>query len=157
APTRGEALCGALGQLSKIDAAIVAWQLLPRLVERSRLVPATAVETVATIVESVASGGHSVRGWEAAAQWVVKVRAMVARSGLAIEDAEYLSNALCAFAQFPTQLAGGTSTAAGEEAVKPALDVWTRCAAALGGADAQHVEEVAMTGDTERLPTREVA
>ena len=38
--------------------------------------PATAVETVVTIVESVASGGHSVRGWEAAAHWVAKVRAM---------------------------------------------------------------------------------
>jgi MoxR-like ATPase len=135
ANTRGEALCGALGQLSKTDAAIVAWHLLPRLLRRERLVPATAVETVATIVESVASGGHAVRGWDAAAKWVADVRALVATSALAGEDAEYLCNALCKFAQIPTQLAGGTSTSAKHDIVDPALDVWARIAAALGAPD----------------------
>jgi MoxR-like ATPase len=157
APVRGEALCGALGQLSKIDAAIVAWHLLPRLLRRGRLVPATAVETVATLVDSVASGGHQVRGWDASSQWVAGLRSRVAKSGLADEDAEYLSNALCAYSPLPTQLAGGTSPTAQRDVVERALEVWHRCEAALGAGDGAIAGETDESVTTERTSAREVA
>lgn len=138
APARGEALCGALAQLSPTDAAIVAWQLLPRLHVPDRAVPATAVETVAGIVAPVANGGIAVRGWGAAVQWVADVRALIAATALEREDAEYLCNAVCALAPIVPQASEGSRRAAVEaQLVAPALATWHACAAALGqGPDA---------------------
>ena len=133
APARGEALCGALAQLSPINAALVAWQLLPRLQAADRAVPATAVETVATIVAPIANGGAAVRGWGAAAQWVGAVRSAVARSPLAAEDAEYVGNAICTLAPVPPQQSAGIRPQAiDDQLVAPALATWQACAAALG-------------------------
>lgn len=133
APARGEALCGALAQLPPTDAAIVAWQLLPRLHAPDRAVPATAVETVAGIVAPVANGGIAVRGWGAAAQWVADVRELIAATALEREDAEYLCNAVCALAPILPQASEGTRRDAVEaQLVAPALATWQACAAALG-------------------------
>jgi MoxR-like ATPase len=133
APARGEALCGALAQLSPTDAAIVAWQLLPRLQAADRAVPATAVETVATIVGPIAGGGAAVRGWGAAVHWVAAVRAAIARSSLLPEDAEYVCNAICTLTPIPPQHSSGIRPQAIEaELVGPALAAWLACAAALG-------------------------
>lgn len=130
---RGEALCGALAQLSKVDAAIVAWLVLPHLTSAHRIVPATTVEAVADLVHAVADGGHSVRGYGATATWVAHVRALVAASALTADDAEYLCNALCAHAPVPTQLSSGYAKAqANTDLVAPALETWRRCALALG-------------------------
>jgi MoxR-like ATPase len=133
APARGEALCGALAQLSPTDAALVAWQLLPRLQAAHGAIPATAVETLATIVAPIANGGAAVRGWGAAAQWVGAVRSAVARSPLAAEDAEYVCNAICTLTPVPPQQSAGVRPQAIEEQlVAPALATWHACAAALG-------------------------
>lgn len=137
---RGEAICGALAQLSKVDAAIVAWLLLPRIMSGSRQVPATAIETVANIANAIIAGGQSVRGYGTTATWVARVRAQVALSALCAEDAEYLCNALCGLAPIPTQLAAGSSaTSVSDELVKPALETWHRCAAALGDGRSESV------------------
>lgn len=131
---RGEALCGALSKLPKVDAAIVAWLVLPRITGALRAVPATTVEVVAELVHAVADGGHSVRGYGATATWVAHVRALVAASTLQADDAEYLCNALCAHAPVPTQLSGGyAKAAANADLVARALETWRRCALALGG------------------------
>ena len=130
---RGEALCGALGTLPKLDAAIAAWLLLPRISGSARVVPATAVESVAGIVLPVANGGVAVQGWRAAADWVRHVRTFVAESPLGGEDAEYLCNAICTHTPPPPQLSAGyTATYVRDDLVAPALETWRRCAAALG-------------------------
>ena len=131
---RGEALCGALAQLSKVDAAIVAWLVMPLITGAQRAVPATTVEVVAELVHAVAAGGHQVRGYGATATWVAHVRALVADSALQADDAEYLGNTLCAYAAMPTQLSGGYAKASAlNDLVAPALETWRRCALALGG------------------------
>jgi MoxR-like ATPase len=141
---RGEALCGALAQLPKLDAAIVAWQLLPRLHGSApghiHTVPVTAVETVAQLVLPLAAGGAEVRGWGAAAPWVAEVRAAVARSVPDPDDAAFLCNALCTLAPLPPQPSTGHPVDRVRDAlVAPALDTWARCAAALGAASAGEV------------------
>ena len=131
---RGEALCGALAQLSRVDAAIVARLVMPRLAACAGRVPATAVETTAEIMNGIAIGGHSVRGYASTATWVAHVRALVAETTLDTEAAEYLCNTICALAPLPPQLASGMARqSVNETIVKPAIDTWTRCAAALGG------------------------
>lgn len=132
--TRGEAICGALGALPKVSAAIVAWHLLPRLTLTKRDVPATTIETVVAAMDIPAAGGQAVRGWGAAAQWVADVRAEIARTRLAAEDAEFLSNAICSFQPIPQQQAAGYSREdLRSQVVAPALETWNICAEVLGG------------------------
>jgi hypothetical protein len=110
----------------------VAWQLLPRLQAAHGAIPATAVETLATIVAPIANGGAAVRGWGAAAQWVGAVRSAVARSPLAAEDAEYVCNAICTLTRVPLSSPELSPQAIGEQTVALALATWHACAAALG-------------------------
>jgi MoxR-like ATPase len=128
---RGEALCGALAAMKHWEAEIVAWVLLPRLLER-RIVPATATEAVAEIVERVAVGGHAVRGFGAAQAWVGNARTLIAGSRLPTQTAEYVHSVVCrAFP--PSNLMNGLSNdRTWREPVERCLDLWRDCEAALG-------------------------
>ena len=59
---RGEALCTALADMPTAESTMFAWTVLPALLGMN-LVPATAVETVASLVSSIAYGGAEVRGF----------------------------------------------------------------------------------------------
>jgi MoxR-like ATPase len=115
---RGEALCGALADLESYEAEILAWHLLPRLLEK-RIVPATAVETVGEIVARVAEGGHTVRGNDGTRAWVGRARELVSGSPLSGDAAEYLFSVMCC-------------AGAWWSPVEKFLELWQTCAAALG-------------------------
>ncbi len=133
--TRGEAICGALGGLSQVSAAIVAWHLLPRLTLNKREVPATTIETVVAAMDVPTRGGTAVRGWGATAKWIADVRAEIAVSNLPAEDAEFLSNAICTFQPLlPQQAAGYSREELKAQVVAPALETWRLCTEMLGSA-----------------------
>jgi MoxR-like ATPase len=129
---RGEALCGALAAMKPWEAEIVAWVLLPRLLSR-RIVPATATEAVAEIVERIAAGGHEVRGFGAAQAWVGKARTLIAGSRLPTQTAEYVHSVVC-HAFPPSNLMNGhADDRSWRGPVERCLELWRECDAALGG------------------------
>jgi MoxR-like ATPase len=141
---RGEALCGALGQLPAVDAAIVAWQVLPRLQGGEYTVPATAVETVAELITPYVVGGTVVRGWGSALRWVTFVRTSLSRTALGPEEAEFLCNVICTASPIPAQLSAGFDEfTVRTQIIEPALERWERCSAALGDSHSLRLTGVA--------------
>jgi MoxR-like ATPase len=128
---RGEALCGALAALARWEAEIVAWSLLPRLLD-GRKVAATAVETVAEIVARVAAGGHQVRGFGAAITWVGRARDEIARSRLPTQTAQYLFAVVVAGCSPSNQMNGHPNDRSWQEAVARCIALWRTCEGALG-------------------------
>lgn len=137
ADLRGEALAGALAELPRHEAEIVAWQLLPRVIAGD-LVPATAAETVAELVGRVAQGGAQVSGFGTQRQWAIAVRARLARSDVPAEEVEYLHGVIVRAFTAPQAVTGlpQAQLESGVEAlVECCLEVRMRCLAALGGTD----------------------
>jgi MoxR-like ATPase len=128
---RGEAICGALAALKPHEAEILAWSLLPRLLE-GRRVPATATETVAEIVARVAVGGHPVRGFGAAQAWVGNARSLIARSRLPAQTAEYLFAVVLRAFPPSNAMNGHTEDRSWREPVERCIALWRDCEAALG-------------------------
>jgi MoxR-like ATPase len=128
---RGEALCGALAALRPHEAEVLAWSLLPRLLSGVR-VPATAVETVATIVARVAVGGHPVRGFGAAQAWVGNARALIAHSKLPTQTAEYLFAVVLRAFSPSNALNGHADDRSWRDPVERCIALWRDCEAALG-------------------------
>jgi MoxR-like ATPase len=128
---RGELLVGALAELAGHEAEILAWHVLPRLLE-AQLVPAHAVETVAKVMLPAADGGKSIRGFGTAAEWVQKVRAAIAETALPNADAEYLFNVIARAFAPPIQLSGTAAPDAWRTHLDHCLGVWQSCVAALG-------------------------
>ena len=128
---RGELLCGALAALPQHRAEILAWNVLPRVLEAA-IVPAYAAETVARVVATPAAGGHSVRGWGAAQEWVRLVRESIADTDLTDEDAEYLFNVFVRAFPPSGQMNGAEGQAAWRAQLDGCLSVWRACDEALG-------------------------
>jgi hypothetical protein len=128
---RGEALCGAMAELKAHQAEILAWHLLPRLLS-APLVPAYAVETVAGLVQRIADGGHAVRGWGTAQEWVRLVRAEIARSRLGDTEAEYVFAVMVRSFPPPVGMSGAGVQQAWQGHLQECLDTWRTCASSLG-------------------------
>lgn len=129
---RGEALCSALSAARKHEAEILSWLLLPRLLN-GKVVPGTAVETVADLVSGVAEGGHSVRGFGTTNAWITKTRSEISRTTLPSESADFLFSVIVR--RFPPsgQLSAGGSEHTWKGPVYECLTLWDRCDRALGG------------------------
>jgi hypothetical protein len=136
---RGEALCGAVASLPSHEAEILAWHLLPRLLA-APIVPAYVVETVAGVVQRVAVGGHVVRGWGAAQEWVRLVRARIAHSRLNDGEAEFLFAVMVRSFAPPVSMTGAAAQNAWQGHLQGCLGTWRTCAAALGAAP-EHEED----------------
>ena len=113
---RGEALCSALAELPRSDAQVVAWAALEHVLD-TRRVPATAAETVATLVAEIAKDGVTVRGYSPHRAWAVQVRATLSKHDLPVADLEYLHGVLATHAVPSAQQTGFALPA-----VEPAID-----------------------------------
>jgi len=127
--TRGEALCGALAELPRGEAQVVAWAALEHVLD-TRRVPATAAETVATLVAEVAADGVIVRGYGPQRQWAVQARAALAGHDLPDADLEYLHGVLAKHAT-PSAQQTGFNPVDIEPAIRRLLDVLEAARTAL--------------------------
>jgi hypothetical protein len=128
---RGEALCGALAELPSHESEILAWHLLPRVMDGT-VVPATAVETVAELVDRVAKGGHEVLGFGSQAQWVRDVRASLSKSVVPDLELEFVFSACVRACSLPQSVTGLTLARQAAELASRVLEFRARCVAALG-------------------------
>jgi MoxR-like ATPase len=128
---RGEALTGAIAALKPHEAEVVAWSLLPRLLD-GRRVSATAVESVAEIVTRIAVGGHPVRGFGAARTWATNARSLIAASRLPTQTAEYLHAVVLRAFPPSNALNGHTDDRSWREPVERCIALWRDCEASLG-------------------------
>ncbi len=106
---RGEALCTALSDLPRDEATVVAWSILPIVLdphEADTLVPATTIETVAMLVESIAFDGATVSGYGPHRDWAVRLRSTLSKTSLPAADAEFLHGVLATYCTPPQQLTG---------------------------------------------------
>ncbi len=106
---RSEALCGALAELPKAEACVVAWCVLPHVLD-TNVITAIAAETTATLVAAVARDGATVRGFGPHREWAVKLRSSLSQSSLAPNDAEYLHGVIATHFTPPQQLTGTALT-----------------------------------------------
>lgn len=102
---RSEALCGARAELSKADACVVTWCVLPHVLD-TNVITAIAAETTATLIASIARDGASVSGFGPHRDWAVNVRRTLSQSSLAAVDAEYLHGVIATHCTPPQQLTG---------------------------------------------------
>ena len=102
---RGEALCAALADMPTADATMLAWTVLPSLLSMS-LVPATAVETVASLVSSIVYGGAEVRGFGPHREWAIDVRRRLSHTALPANDLEFMHGVIAKFCTPAQQLTG---------------------------------------------------
>lgn len=137
ADLRGEALCDALAALPPHEAGILAWHLLPRVLDGT-LVPATASETVAGVVDEVAHAGVVVQRSGAMPSWATELRGRLDREGVPTPELDYLHGVLAraALATHP----GGPEPDAIEEVVRQGLTFRGRCVAMLAAPGAAAAE-----------------
>jgi MoxR-like ATPase len=128
--TRGEALCSALAELPKADALVMAWSMLPALLDGER-VPNTTIETVATLVADIAFDGAKVRGFGPHRQWAIDVRHRLSKTSLAAADVEFLHGVIATCCTPQVQFSG-VSMPDAEEVVTHLLTLHARCQTALG-------------------------
>ena len=102
---RGEALCTALADMPTAEATMLAWTVLPALLDMN-LVPATAVETVASLVSSIAFGGAEVRGFGPHREWAINVRRCLSHTALPANDLEFMHGVIAKFCTPAQQLTG---------------------------------------------------
>lgn len=137
---RGEALCGALAEFPQHEAELLAWHLLPRVMEGTP-VPATAAETVAEIVQRVASGGHVVRGFGTQGEWVRQLRSALASTDLPANEVDYVHAVLLRQKTAPQSVTGLQLGTDAQAVVATAVEFRARCLAALGASPARSSEE----------------
>jgi MoxR-like ATPase len=129
---RGEILCAAMAELPPMHACMAAWAMLPYVLD-TRRIPASAAETVATIVAGIAQRGVEVRGYSPHRQWAVNVRQRLAQSAVPAADAEFLHGVVARHATPPAQ-AAGTPLDTADALIAELLGVRDQCRAALGAA-----------------------
>src|SRR5690606_12079576 len=84
------------------------------------------------LVSEVAEGGHTVRGWGTASQWLHDVRAAIATSHLANTDAEYLLAVVVRSYGPSLAMTGATHQHTWQQPLAACMDTWHTCASALG-------------------------
>ncbi|MES3036023.1 MAG: hypothetical protein V4813_18610 [Gemmatimonadota bacterium] len=127
---RGDALCTALAALPPIDAATVAWFVLPYLLGRP-LVSLAATETVAGMVSDIAFLGVGVSGYAPHRTWALDVRSALSRSTLCARDAEYLHGVIAKHAT-PTGQVTGTVLLPPQDLITHLIELRDTCISALG-------------------------
>jgi MoxR-like ATPase len=126
---RGEALCSALADMPTADATMLAWTVLPALLSMS-LVPATAVETVASLVSSIAYGGAEVRGFGPHRDWAIDVRRRLSHTALPANDLEFMHGVIAKFCT-PAQQLTGVALPNAEDIIVRLVQVREACLASL--------------------------
>ena len=126
---RGEALCSALADMPTAESTMLAWTVLPTLLS-GELVPATAVETVASLVSSIAYGGAEVRGFGPHRDWAIDVRRRLSLTALPPNDVEFMHGVIAKCCTPAQQLTGFTLSNA-ESSIARLLEVRDACLAAL--------------------------
>jgi hypothetical protein len=84
---------------------MLAWTVLPTLLS-GELVPATAVETVASLVSEIAYGGAVVRGYGPHRDWAIDVRRRLSLTALPANDLEFMHGVIAKFCTPAQQLTG---------------------------------------------------
>jgi hypothetical protein len=102
---RGEALCSALADMPTAESTMFAWTVLPTLLSGD-LVPATAVETVASLVSGIAYGGAQVRGFGPHRDWAIDVRRRLSLTTLPANDLEFMHGVIAKCCTPAQQLTG---------------------------------------------------
>jgi len=102
---RGEALSGALAELPPMDARVVAWTILPHILDAT-LVPPIAIETVATLIEDIAFDGAAVSGYGPHREWAIRVRTALSKTTLPGPTAEFIHGVIAKHATPAAQLTG---------------------------------------------------
>ena len=126
---RGEALCAALADLPPEEARMVAWTVLPAVLD-TNLVPAVAAETVASLVAGIAFNGAEVTGFGPHREWAVDVRRRLSNTSLPPADLEFLHGVIAKHCTPPQQLTG-TKLPDAEAVIKRLISVRDACLAAL--------------------------
>jgi hypothetical protein len=86
---RGEVLCTALAELPEAERQVVAWVVLSYLIAEP-LVPLSAIETVALIVDTIVFDGVSVRNDDRSRAWLASLRQDLEAQGLPLRDVDVL-------------------------------------------------------------------
>ena len=126
---RGEALCTALADMPTAEATMLAWTVLPTLLS-GELVPATAVETVASLVSSIAYGGAEVRGFGPHREWAIEVRRRLSRTALPANDLEFMHGVIAKCCT-PAQQLTGVALPDADHVILRLLQVREDCLASL--------------------------
>ena len=126
---RGEALCTALADMPTAESTMLAWTVLPTLLDRE-LVPATAVETVASLVSSIAYGGTEVRGFGPHRAWAIDVRRRLSLTALPANDLEFMHGVIAKCCT-PAQQLTGVPLPNADHVIVRLLEVREACLASL--------------------------
>lgn len=126
---RGEALCTALADLPAAEATMVAWTVLPTVLD-THLVPATTVETVASLVSGIVYGGAQVSGFGPHRDWAIDVRRRLSHNALPANDLEFMHGVIAKFCT-PAQQLTGVELPNAETIIARLLQVRDACLAAL--------------------------
>ena len=108
---------------------MLAWTVLPTLLS-GELVPATAVETVASLVSGIAYGGAVVRGFGPHRDWAIDVRRRLSLTALPPNDVEF-SPGVIAKCCTPAQQLTGVTLPTAKSIIMRLLEVRDACLAAL--------------------------
>ncbi|MEN9592798.1 MAG: hypothetical protein RJA21_1272, partial [Gemmatimonadota bacterium] len=126
---RGEALCTALADMPTAESTMFAWTVLPALLGMN-LVPATAVETVASLVSSIAYGGAEVRGFGPHREWAINVRRRLSLTALPANDLEFMHGVIAKCCT-PAQQLTGVPLPDADKVIVRLLEVREACLASL--------------------------
>ena len=126
---RGEALCTALADMPTAESTMFAWTVLPALLGMN-LVPATAVETVASLVSSIAYGGAEVRGFGPHREWAINVRRRLSLTALPANDLEFMHGVIAKCCT-PAQQLTGMPLPDADKVIVRLLEVREACLASL--------------------------
>jgi hypothetical protein len=126
---RGEALCTALADMPTAESTMFAWTVLPALLGMN-LVPATAVETVASLVSSIAYGGAEVRGFGPHREWAINVRRRLSLTALPANDLEFMHGVIAKCCT-PAQQLTGVPLPDADKVIIRLLEVREACLASL--------------------------
>ena len=127
---RGEALAGALAELPPMEARMVAWTILPHIVDATLVTP-TAIETVATLIEDIAFNGAAVSGYGPHREWAISVRTTLSKTALPGATAEFVHGVIAKHATPAAQLTG-SALPNPADVIARLCDVRAACLAALG-------------------------
>ena len=131
---RGDAIVTALASLPADEGCVLAWHLLPHVLDTTRL-PATVADTVATRVHDIAEDGVSVRGYGTQRDWAVRVRAGLSQTAIPAGELEYLHGVVAKHSA-PRNQGTGFAPPSADDVIQRLLQVRDTVQSALGLAHA---------------------